>query len=74
MKFTCFILGLEKLFFYARRSIREEGVDLTMKKVSLRIEDESLDVLMTLCKTENVSESVCIAIQSYLQNDDGYKK
>ena len=71
MKSTYFILGLEKLFFYARHSICEEGVDLIMKKVSLRIEDENLEVLMTLCKTENVSEAVRIAILFYLQNNDG---
>ena len=58
----------EKLFFYARHSICEEGVDLTMKKVSLRIEDEILEILKILCGTDNVSEAVRIAILFYLQN------
>ena len=60
----------EKLFYYARHSICEEGVDLTMKKVSVRIEDEILNILMVLCGTDNVSETVRIAILFYLQNND----
>ena len=54
----------EKLFFYVRHSICEEGVDLTMKKVSLRIEDEILKMLMLLCGTDNVSEVVEAFTQS----------
>ncbi len=64
----------EKLFFYARHSICEEGVELTMKKVSLRIEDEILKMLMFLCGIDNVSEAVRIAILFYLQNNDGLEK
>lgn len=45
-----------------------------MKKVSLRIEDEILEVLMILCGTDNVSEAVRIAILFYLQNNDGLEK
>lgn len=64
----------EKLFFYVRHSICEEGVDLTMKKVSLRLEDEILEILKILCGTDNVSEAVRIAILFYLQNNDGLEK
>lgn len=45
-----------------------------MKKVSLRIKDEILKMLMLLCVTDNVSESVRIAILFYLQNNDGLEK
>lgn len=45
-----------------------------MKKMSLRIEDEILEVLMILCRTDNVSEAVRIAILFYLQNDHGLEK
>ena len=41
-----------------------------MKKVSLRIEEEILKMLMILCGTDNVSEAVRIAILFYLQNND----
>lgn len=64
----------EKLFFYARHSVCEEGVELTMKKVSLRIEDEILEALMISCETDNVSEAMRIAILFYLQNNDGLDK
>lgn len=45
-----------------------------MKKVSLRIEDEILEVLLTLCGTDNVSEAVRIAIMFYLQNNNCLQK
>lgn len=68
------MFSLEKLFFYARHSICEEGVDLIMKKVSLRIEDEVLENLMALCGVDNVSETIRIAIMFYLQNNDASEK
>lgn len=64
----------EKLFFYARNFICEEGVDLTMRKVSLRLEDEILEILKILCGTDNVSEAVRTEILFYLQNNDGLEK
>ena len=45
-----------------------------MKKVSLRLEDEILEILKILCGTDNVSEAVRIAILFYLQNNDGLEK
>ena len=45
-----------------------------MKKVSLRIEEEILKMLMILCGTDNVSEAVRIAILFYLQNNDASEK
>lgn len=45
-----------------------------MKKVSLRIEDEILKVLMILCGKDSLSEAVRIAILFYLQNNDGLEK
>lgn len=45
-----------------------------MKKVSFWIEDEILEVLITLCGTDNVSEAVRIAIIFYLQNNDSLEK
>ena len=47
---------------------------MIMKKVSLRLEDEILEVLMILCGTDNVSEAVRIAILFYLQNDESLEK
>ena len=41
-----------------------------MKKVSLRLEDEILEILKILCGTDNVSEAVRIAILFCLQNND----
>lgn len=45
-----------------------------MKKVSVRAEDEILETLMILCGTDNVSETVRIAILLFLQNNDGLEK
>ena len=57
-------------FFYRRCSIRKGGVHLSKQKVTLRIEEGEVELLIEKDNTDNQSEAIRLAIMESLATED----